>query len=138
MRYRVSVRDNRGLDETTAGTMNFGDVLVTVAKSAGPFRVTAPATRDIVQAGGTLLVTWTVANTNLAPVNAATVRIKLSMDGGASFPYVLASGIPNNGSATVPIPQGLPATSAARVMVAAESSIFLDISRSDFQRKRRE
>jgi hypothetical protein len=132
MRYRLAVRDNRGSDGTTAGTMAFADVMVTSTTAAGPFRVTAPGTNHW-QAGETGLVTWKVANTNQAPVNAATVRIKLSLDGGDSFPYVLQSGVPNNGEAVVTIPVGVPASSSARVMVAAESSVFLDISHGNLE-----
>jgi uncharacterized protein (TIGR03437 family) len=132
MRYRLTVRDNRGSDGITAGTMAFTDVMVTSTTAAGPFRVTAPGTNRW-QAGETALVTWDVANTNRAPVNAATVRIKLSLDSGNTFPYVLASGVPNNGSAAVTIPVGVPAALSARVMVAAESNVFLDISHGNLQ-----
>ena len=68
-----------------------------------------------------------------APVNAATVRIKLSLDSGDSFPYVLASGVPNNSEAVVTIPVGVPAAPSARVMVAAELSVFLDISHGNLE-----
>ncbi len=46
-------------------------------------------------------VTWSVANTNIAPVSAANVKITLSADGGNTYPYTLAASTPNNGSASV-------------------------------------
>src|SRR5262249_54161737 len=121
-----------GSDGTTAGTMAFADVMVTSTTAAGPFRVTAPGPKHW-QAGETRLVTWNGPNTNQAPGNAAHVPIKLSLDGGGSFPYVLQSGVPNNGEAVVTIPVGVPASSAARVMVSAESSVFLDISHGNLE-----
>ena len=70
-------------------------------------------------------MTWKVANTNLAPVNCTNVNILLSTDGGYTDTTTLASGLPNNGAASVTVPNI--STSTARVQVACVGNIFFDI-----------
>ena len=57
----------------------------------GPFLVTSPNTAVLYTGGSTQTVTWNLANTNVAPVNTANVKISLSTDGGYTYPYVLAA-----------------------------------------------
>jgi len=74
-------------------------------------------------------VTWNVANSNLAPINCANVKISLSTDGGNTFPMILAASVPNNGSAQVMIPNNANvATAQGRIKVEAVGNIFFDIS----------
>jgi hypothetical protein len=72
-----------------------------------------------------------VANTNAAPVGAQSVRLTLSVDGGQTFPYVLAESTPNDGAATVTVPNT--STDAARVRVEAVGNIFFDVSDANFR-----
>lgn len=132
MNFRLFARDNRSYNGIVAGGVSFGDQVVNVSSVAGPFLVTSPNTAVTWPAGAPETITWTVANTDQAPINEKTVRIKLSVDGGQSFPYILASGVPNSGSATLTVPAGIPGTKNARLMVAAEKSIFFDVSDTDF------
>ncbi len=120
--FRVVLRDNRA----GGGGLNDDNVTLTVDGAAGPFQVTAPNTAVNWTAGAQQTVTWNVNNTNIAPINAANVRITLSIDGGQSFPFVLAASVPNNGTASVTIPNGI-ATALARVKVEAVGNIFFDI-----------
>lgn len=129
MVYRCTVRDNRagggGADYTTASVVS--------TTSAGPFAVTAPNTAASYAAGASVAVTWNAANTTAAPVSCANVKITLSTDGGLTFPYVLASSVPNSGSATVTLPAAASvATAQARLKVEAVGNIFFDISDADF------
>ena len=127
MNFRVTVRDNHPGGGCTADD----NLVLTVAANAGPFVVTAPNTAVTWYVGDMQTVSWNVANTDIAPVNCAMVRISLSTDGGLTYPTVLADNVPNNGSAQVEVPNQLSA--ACRVRVAAVGNIFFDISNQDFK-----
>lgn len=127
MDFRLSVRDNHG-----AGSCNdYTDVTVTTNASAGPFVVTYPSATGITWVGGSSqTVTWSVANTNVAPINCTDVRILLSIDGGQTYPYVLSSTTPNDGTETISCPNV--STNTARVMVMSGAQTFFDISNNNF------
>ncbi len=122
MNFRATVRDERfGVNDSS--------VAITVDGNSGPFVVTSP------NGGGTLSgpqnVTWSVNGTNVAPVNTANVKISLSLNGGNSFPRVLAASTPNTGTAGVTLPNGI-LSSTARVKVEAVGNIFFDVSDANF------
>jgi hypothetical protein len=127
MDFRLSVRDNHGV-----GSCNdYTDVTVTTNASAGPFVVTYPSATGITWVGGSSqTVTWSVANTNVAPINCADVRILLSVDGGQTYPYLLASTTANDGTETISCPNV--STNTARVMVMSGAQTFFDISNNNF------
>ena len=124
MNFRVTVRDNR----PGGGGVADDDMTVTVVGTAGPFRVTSPNTA--VAWAGNQTVTWNVAGTTAAPINASSVNIFLSVDGGQTFSYQLATNVPNTGSRLVTLPNV--STSQARVKVQAAGNIFYDISDANF------
>jgi subtilisin-like proprotein convertase family protein len=76
-------------------------------------------------------VTWDVANTHLAPVNCQKVNIRLSTDGGLTYPVTLASGVGNDGSQYVLVPDNL--TNQARVRIDAADNVFFDLSNANFK-----
>ena len=123
--WRVTARDNRA----GGGGVATSEVTHTVVGSAGPFAVVTPATGETWQGQGT--VTWTVANTNNAPISATQVTILLSTDNGSTFPYVLAASTPNDGSEAVSIPPNIQTTNA-RIKVAPTNNIFFDINPGKF------
>ncbi len=127
MDFRLSVRDNHGV-----GSCNdYTDVTVTTNASAGPFVVTYPSATGITWVGGSSqTVTWSVANTNVAPINCTDVRILLSVDGGQTYPYLLASITANDGTETISCPNV--STNTARVMVMSGAQTFFDISNNNF------
>ncbi len=127
LKFRVTARDNR----SGGGGTNDDDTRITVAGNAGPFAVTAPNTAVSWTGGTAQTVTWSVNNTNIAPVNAANVKISLSTDGGQTFPVVLANSAPNKGSFALTVPNGIQ-TQTARVKIEAVGNIFFDISDANF------
>ncbi len=127
MKFRVSVRRN-----TPGGSCNaYTDTTVTTANRAGSFIVTYPSNEGINWTGLTpQTITWSVANTNDFPVNALSVNVFLSVDGGQSYPYTLLSNTLNNGQATICTPNL--STTTARIMVQASNGTFFNISTNNF------
>ena len=126
MEFRLTVRDNNA---GCAGVAN-DDAIITVDGNSGPFNVTAPATAVNWIGNSTQTVTWNVANTTASPVNAATVNIYLSIDGGLTYPILILASTPNDGSEAVTIPNVN--TTQARIMVAAETNVFYNINPVNF------
>lgn len=127
MKFRVTVRDNHA----GKGCTEEDDMVVSVSGTAGPFVVNTPNAAGITwHVGESQAVTWSVASTNLAPINCAQVRILLSIDGGFTYPITLANSVPNNGSANVNVPNNLSTT--CRVMVQSIGNVFFDISNQNF------
>lgn len=133
LNFRLTARDNHVYNSATpsVGQTNFDDMIVTVSGTVGPFDVTSQSTVDQVWIeGSTQTITWSVGGTNVAYApNVAGdqfVDILLSTDGGLTFPTVLVSNTPNDGTQTITVPNT--ATTNARVMVKAHSHIFYDIN----------
>ena len=123
LNFKLTARDGKG-GVGSAATQLF------LAPGAGPFLVTSPNTSVTLSSNSNPTVTWNVANTDVAPVNAASVKISLSVDGGLSYPHVLAASVPNSGSRVVTLPQL--ATSQARIKVEAVDNVFFDVSNANF------
>jgi len=58
------------------------------------------------------------------------VRISLFLDGGLTFPHVLADRTPNDGTETVRLP--VVGTSKARIRIEAAGNVFFGLSDTDF------
>lgn len=127
MNFRCSVRDNF----PGGGCVKATDVELLFSDDAGPFLVQQPNTNVIWEVGTSEEVTWEVAGTDAPPINCSEVDLYLSIDGGFSYPILLAEAVPNDGAQTVIVPFEL--TSAARVQVVASDNIFYDISDEDFE-----
>lgn len=127
MSFNCTVRDNN----TMAGCTNSVGVEIEVDGNSGPFVVNAPNGGELWKAGETQAVTWDVAGTDQAPVNADLVDIYLSIDGGENFDILVAENVPNDGSQQIIVPSQK--TNLARIMVRGNDNIFYDVSNSDFQ-----
>jgi len=131
LNFRLTVRDNHPYVPGVAiGQTQYTDMTVSVTNLAGPFKVTAPDSAVTWTGGTPQTIRWQAANTNLPPVGAAMVNIRLSINGGETFPIVLKADTLNDGSETVVIPRL--GTSTARIMVEAAGNIFFDISDAGF------
>lgn len=126
MNFRVTVRDNH----MGGGCTIEDDVELIFSNTAGPFLVQNPNTALSWLVGTTETVIWDVAGTDAAPVSCANVDIILSTDGGFTYPITLATGVPNNGSFDIVVPDNESTT--ARVMVVCSDNIFFDISNENF------
>ncbi|MBS1515444.1 MAG: T9SS type A sorting domain-containing protein [Bacteroidetes bacterium] len=124
--FRLTARDYRA----GGGGIGYSALSFSVSAGAGPFLVTSPNTAITWNMHSPQTVTWNVANTSAAPVSAANVDIFLSTDGGNTFPTTLATGVPNNGSASVTLPNIQ--NSSCRIKVKASNNIFFDISNTNF------
>lgn len=125
--FRLTARDSR----PTAGGSGWADVAFRATEQAGPFLVqTANTVGSAWTIGSYVNVQWDVANTYNAPVNCKHVNIRLSTDGGLTWPHTLAAGVANDGQHTVQVPN-LPANNA-RLRIDAADNIFFDISDASF------
>jgi hypothetical protein len=124
MDFTLTVRDNNILGGQTATE----DVTIIVANT-GPFTVTSQNSDGIVyDTGQQFQVTWNVAGTNTGGVNATNVDIFLSVDGGYTYPVLLADNVGNDGAHTVSVPDGSGGGPDCRIMVKGFNNIFFDIN----------
>ncbi len=121
--FRLNAVDGRGGVASDA-------VVLTVIDTGAPFAILSPNTEASFPTGSTQTVTWNVAGTDSNGIDAANVDILLSTDGGITFPTVLASGAPNDGSHDVVLPNV--STGSARIKIEGSGSIFFDISDANF------
>ena len=129
--FRVTVRDQHNGAQGVVGGVNSSQaVTMTTTSAAGPFLVTAPNTTLTWAGGSSQTVTWDVAGTTANNVNCALVNIRLSIDGGLTYPTLLLAATPNDGTEAITVPSINTAT--ARVMVEAADNYFFDISNANF------
>ena len=124
MNFQFTVRDNQGGSASDA-------MQVTVIDTGAPFQVTSP-TRDDVITSNPLTVTWDVAGTDQAPINCTSVNIELSNNTGGSYDVILASGVANNGSAIVNLPQTDGEQPFQNIRVMCSDNVFFSTSEGVF------
>ena len=133
MNFALTVRDRS--EAGGVGQMpqsDFSLMTVTVDGASGPFAVTSQTTNVTWDAGSTQTVTWDVAGTDAGPVNTPTVNILLSVDGGLTFPFTMASDVPNDGTHDVTVPVTGGDTSMARVIVEGNNNLFYAVNSTNF------
>ena len=127
MKFRVPVRDN----SSGSGGVVYADTTVSSLASAGPFAITSFNPADRLVIGSSRTITWSFNNTGAGTtVNCANVKITLSLDGGQTFPVVIAASAPNTGSYSFVVPNN--ATTQGRIKVEAVGNIFFDINNANF------
>ncbi|MBN8862408.1 MAG: T9SS type A sorting domain-containing protein [Sphingobacteriales bacterium] len=135
MKFRLTVRD---VHNGIGGVVSAGDgcqdaqIFQVNAVGTSPFAVVSPNGGESYPGGSTQTITWSVANTNVAPINCTNVKISMSTDGGLTYNTVLAASTPNDGSEAVVIPVGTTTTTTARIKIEALDNIFFDISNQNF------
>ncbi|GAA3752346.1 MULTISPECIES: reprolysin-like metallopeptidase [Flavobacterium] len=129
MNFTLTGRDNaaEGLAQTNTDAM-----VVTVNAAAGPFAVTSQKEDNLGWAKGSAqTITWSVNNTNTLP-GSSNVNIKLSLDGGLTFPIVLASNTPNDGSETILIPSEIDVSTNCRLLIEPVDNIYYAVNSKPF------
>ncbi|WP_299125216.1 reprolysin-like metallopeptidase [uncultured Tenacibaculum sp.] len=125
MNFSFTVRDNH----VGGGNTARDDVKITVTE-AEAFTVTAPNSSVTWNTGDNHTITWNKGTTNEAPISCSKVNIRLSTDGGLTFPILLKENIDNDGTETILIPNH--PTTKARIMVEAADNIFYNVNSTDF------
>jgi len=126
MVFSLVVRDNQTPlgGQTERSTMN-----LTFANT-GPFKVTSQTAAVAWLQGSSQTVTWDVAGTDANGINTTFVNIKMSIDGGLTFPYTLAANTPNDGSETVVAPNAV--SLACRILIEAVGNVFYAVNKAPF------
>lgn len=133
LNFALTVRDRSeagGVGQSPQS--DFDTMTVTVDGNTGPFAVTSQTTNVTWDAGSVQTVTWDVAGTDGGAVNTPTVNILLSVDGGQTFPFVMASNVPNDGTHDVTVPTTGGDTTTARVIVEGNNNIFYAVNSTNF------
>ena len=126
LNWALTVRDRN--PSNASGAQSSYDTMQITVENVTPFTLTNPV--SWVQ-GTTQTVEWVVGQTNNATINCQNVNIKLSTDGGLTFPIIIASNTPNDGSHSFTVPS-IPNTQNARILVEAADNIFYDVSDFNF------
>jgi len=119
------VRDNNA----GGGNSARDDMIVSVLDTA-PFTIIAPSSAVTWDAGTTQTIVWDKGTTAVAPINCQYVNIKLSINGGITFPLTIVSNTLNDGTEDIVIPNYTTAT--ARIMVEAADNIFYNVNETNF------
>ncbi|XLS29575.1 reprolysin-like metallopeptidase [Flavobacteriaceae bacterium M23B6Z8] len=121
--FALTVRDN-----VPGGGQTSSDLVeITVDEDSGPFVVTSQTEAVTWKSGEIETITWDVAGTSSAPINAQQVDILLSLDAGVTFPIVLVQNTENDGSHKLVVPGGIDTTNG-RLMIRASNNIFLAVN----------
>ena len=121
MNFSLLVRDNHAGGGSTARD----DMKITVT-NAEAFTVSSPSTAVTWDTGSTQTITWEKGTTDAAPINCTLVNIKLSLDGGLTYPIMVKENTANDGSEDIVIPDN--GTTSARIMVEAADNIFYNVN----------
>lgn len=125
LNFSLTVRDNNA----GGGNSARDDMKITVTDAA-PFTVTVPNTNVTWITGDQQTISWNKGTTDSAPINCAKVTIKLSVDGGITFPIILKENTPNDGSEEITIPNNI--TTQARILVEAADNVFYNVNPTNF------
>lgn len=125
MNFNITVRDNTPL----GGCTDNDDLTINFTSAAGPFLITSQNSSTTWSSGDMEIITWDVANTDIAPVSCDNVDIIFSLDRGNNFDIMLAENVPNDGEHEISVPFKF--TSQGRIMLKCSSSTFFDINNRD-------
>ena len=128
LNFSLLVNDNKA-----TGNQSARDMMKVTVTADGPFKATSHTTNVEYTGGEPTTVTWDVAGTNAGTINTQNVSILLTSNNGAAW-TTIAAGVPNNGSASVVLPNENIA--AARLMIKADNNIYFAVNSSNFSIKK--
>ncbi|ULC59560.1 M12 family metallo-peptidase [Flaviramulus sp. BrNp1-15] len=136
LNWALTVRDREPIATGLGGQSSYDTMQIQVTDGSvstpiGPFIVTSQNSYISYPIGSSQMVTWDVANTNLSPINTALVNIRLSTDGGLTFPTILVSNTSNDGTENINLPMGVSAP-FCRIMVEPVGNIYYGVNSTDF------
>ena len=127
LNFTLTARDN-AISEL--GQTNTDAMVVTVNASVGPFVITSQDNSDASWIPGVAqTITWSVNNTNALP-GSVNVNIKLSTDGGLTFPITLVANTPNDGSEVIIAP--ITPAKNCRVLIEPTANIYYAVNSVPF------
>ncbi|MFV5694411.1 reprolysin-like metallopeptidase [Flavobacterium sp. LB3P122] len=126
LHFTLTGRDNAALGTAQTNT----DEMIVNVSGIGPFAVTSQNTENTSWFQGTTqTVTWSVNGSN-ALVGSANVNIKLSIDGGLTFPTTLVSATPNDGSQIITVPNFT--AKKCRILIEPTANIYYAVNSKSF------
>lgn len=126
LHFTLTGRDNAALGTAQTGT---DEMIVNVSGTVGPFAVTSQNTENLSWFYGTSqTVTWSGYDSTLQ--GSQFVNIKLSTDGGLTFPTTLVSATPNDGSQTVTVPNFT--AKNCRILIEPTANIYYAVNSKSF------
>jgi hypothetical protein len=132
LRWGITVRDRDQANPNGVGFSAQDEMNIRVEGDAGPFVVRSQNDASLEWlSGANKKIVWDVANTDQAPINTDTVSIYLSLDGGRTFPVLLAGNVANDGDEFIVVP-GNVSTTQARIKIQADNNIYFAVNSADF------
>ncbi|MFV5683906.1 reprolysin-like metallopeptidase [Flavobacterium sp. GB2R13] len=126
LHFTLTGRDNAALGTAQTGT---DEMIVNVSGTVGPFAVTSQNTENLSWFYGTSqTITWSGYDSTLQ--GSQFVNIKLSTDGGLTFPTTLVSATPNDGSQTVTVPNIT--AKNCRILIEPTANIYYAVNSKSF------
>jgi subtilisin-like proprotein convertase family protein len=105
-------------------------MIVNVSGTTGPFAVTSQNSDNTSWYQGVpQTITWTVNGSN-ALTGSSSVNIKLSVDGGLTFPTTLASNTPNDGAEVITVPNVT--AKNCRILIEPVANIYYAVNSNAF------
>lgn len=128
MRFILTTRDFYEGWGSFNSSFDTDTIHVEVQLAPTPFDLSSQLNPETWVSGETETITWLTAGTDAAPYNTPNVDIFLSVDGGLTFPIVLASNVPNNGSADIVVPFLPETTTLGRIKVKGVGNVFFQVN----------
>jgi subtilisin-like proprotein convertase family protein len=128
LHFTLTGRDNSA--QGTAQT-NTDEMIVNVSGTVGPFVVTSQSTENLSWfQGQSKTISWEVNGANTLS-GSSLVNIKLSIDGGLTFPTLLAGNTANDGAEVITVPNNVKAKNC-RILIEPVGNIYYAVNSTAF------